>query len=153
MQHAANEYPVTIRWIRAKEGVGESADGLEPLPIGAPPQFGGSAGMWTPEHMLVAATAACLMTTFLAAAEASQLRVLSFEAPATGTLDRAEDRRFWVPRIELRPRLRVASEADRERALRLLAKAEAACLISRSLRSTVIVQPEVEVASFEPALA
>ena len=147
MPHAANEYPVTVRWISAKEGVGESADGLEPLPIAAPPAFGGPAGVWTPEHMLVAAAAACLMTTFLAAAEASQLCVLSYEAPATGILERAEDRRYWVPTIEVRPRVRVASEADRARALRLLEKAEAACLITRSLRSTVVVRPEVEVAA------
>lgn len=150
MPHAANEYPVTVRWIGAKEGVGESADGLEPLPIAAPPQFGGPAGVWTPEHMLVAATAACLMTTFLAAAEASQLRVLSYEAPATGTLERAEDRRYWVPTIEVRPRVRVMNENDRARALRLLEKAEAACLVSRSLRSTVVVRPEIEVAGDRP---
>ena len=152
MPQDSYQYPVTVRWISGKEGVAESADGLEPLPIAAPPEFGGPKGEWTPEHMLVAATAACLMTTFLAAAEASQLRVLSYEAPATGLLERADDRRYWFPRIEVRPRVRVANDADRERALRLLQKAEAACLISRSLRSSVVVTPVISVESWEPAL-
>ncbi len=150
--HQQHEYPVTIRWIAGKEGVGESSDGLEPLPIASPPEFGGPTGVWTPEHLLVAATTACLMTTFLAAAELSKLTVLSYEAPATGTLARDEDRRYWVPLIEVRPRVTVGREEDRDKALRLLEKAETACLVSRSLRSTVVVHPEVEVTALVPAI-
>jgi organic hydroperoxide reductase OsmC/OhrA len=150
--HDSHEYPVTVRWIHGKEGVAESADGLPSLPISAPPQFGGTAGVWSPEHLLVAAANACLMTTFLAAADASRLQVLSYEAPAVGTLARGEDRRYWVALVEVRPRVTVASEEDRDRALRLLEKAGAACLVSRSLRTSVVLHPLVEVADCQPAL-
>jgi peroxiredoxin-like protein len=150
MSTDSHDYPVTVRWIGHKEGVAESADGLEPLPVSSPPQFGGPAGVWTPEHMVVAATAACLMTTFLAVAEASRLTVLSLEVPGHGTLTRGDDRRYSISRIVLRPRLTIATTADRERALRLLDKAHAACLVSRSLKSEVVVEAQVEVA--HPAL-
>jgi organic hydroperoxide reductase OsmC/OhrA len=102
--------------------------------------------VWSPEHLLVAATTACLMTTFLAAAELSGVRVLSYEAWSVGHVARGEDRRYWVPLIEVRPRVTLQREEDHETALRLMQKAEAACLVSRSLRSTVLVHPQVEVA-------
>ena len=150
MTQEPHDYPVTVRWIGEKEGVAESPDDLPPLPVSSPPQFGGPAGVWSPEHLLVAATASCLMTTFLAIAGLSSLTILSFEAPAQGTLTRGDDRRFRISRIVIHPRVTVSREADRERALRLLDKAHDACLITRSLSSEVVIEPAVEVAYPEP---
>jgi len=42
--------------------------------------------------------------------------------------------------------LTIAAESERERAVRLLEKAERSCLISRSLRSEVRMEPVIEVA-------
>lgn len=150
MSQEPHDYPVTVRWVGEKEGVAESPDNLPPLPVSSPPQFGGPPGVWSPEHLLVAATASCLMTTFLAIAGLSSLSVLSFEAPALGTLSRGEDRRYRVARIVLRPRITLTREADREKALRLVAKAHDACLITRSLNTEVVVEPVIEVAYPEP---
>ena len=150
MKHAINEYPVTVRWIGEREGVLESVDDLPPLAVSSPPQFGGAPGVWSPEHMLVAATAACLMSTFLAIAAASDLRVLSFEAPAQGTLSRGEDGRYRLSRVVLRPRLALTREADRERAVRILARAHEACLVTRSLNAEVAIEPVLEIAYPEP---
>jgi organic hydroperoxide reductase OsmC/OhrA len=148
-----HDYPVSVQWIWGKEGVAESPDGLEPLPVGSPPEFGGEPGVWTPEHLLVAAAASCLMTTFLTVAELSKLRVLSYESSARGTLTRGEDRRYSFTRIELRPRVVVAREEDTARAVRLLEKAEAACLVARSLRAEMVLVPQVEVALPELVVA
>jgi organic hydroperoxide reductase OsmC/OhrA len=41
--------------------------------------------------------------------------------------------------------VKIAREADRERALRLLQKAEKSCLIARSLSCPVIMVPEIHV--------
>jgi organic hydroperoxide reductase OsmC/OhrA len=151
MNDARHEYPVTVRWISEKDGLLESADGLPPLPVASPPQFGGKPGIWSPEHLLVGAVSSCLLSTFLAVAEISGLRVLSFEAPAVGTLERGDDRRYRFALVEVHPRLTVASDADAEKAARLLPKAEAACLVTRSLSCPVLVHPRIEVA--EPAFA
>jgi organic hydroperoxide reductase OsmC/OhrA len=100
--------------------------------------------MWTPEHFLIAAVAGCFVTTFIAIAEASKFEVLSLEVSAAGSLEKVE-RGFQFTRVTLRPVLTIARDSDRERALRLIDKTERSCLVARSLRSEVIVEPTVSV--------
>lgn len=141
----SRDYPVDVRWTSGKAGFAESADGLPSLPFASPPEFGGEEGLWTPEHLLVASVASCLMTTFLAIAELSKLEVESLEVGGSGHLVRGEDRRYRFDRVTLRPVVGVVGEAAREKALRLLAKAEEVCLITRSLSAEVLMEPRIEV--------
>jgi organic hydroperoxide reductase OsmC/OhrA len=48
-------------------------------------------------------------------------------------------------RIVLRPRLAVIHEDDRDRAVKLLQKAERSCLVSRSLQTEVTLEPLIVV--------
>jgi organic hydroperoxide reductase OsmC/OhrA len=141
----SREYPVTVSWTSGRAGYAESVDGLPGLLLAAPPEFGGEEGLWTPEHLLVASVASCLMTTFLAIAELSKLEVESLEVGASGHLVRGEDRRYRFDRITVRPVVGVVGESAREKALRLLAKAEELCLITRSLSAEVQMEPRIEV--------
>ena len=141
-------YRMEIGWLADREGVARE-EGLPALRVGPPPEFGGRPGVWTPEHLLVGAVASCFLTTFLAVAELSGLPLVTVEVPAEGSLVRGEDRKYRFGRITLRPRIRLAGEEDRERARRLAEKAEAACLVSRSLSSEVVVEPEIEAAAAE----
>lgn len=149
------EYPVQIAWTQESAGVAVSAEsGLPELTVSSPPEFGGPEGIWSPEHLLVAAVASCFMTTFLAIARISRLEVLGLEVPAVGTLERGEDRRYRFTRIILEPRIAVAEGTDLERVERLAQKAESGCLVSRSLTTEVIAEPRIEVgapAAAEPA--
>ena len=101
--------------------------------------------MWTPEHFLLAAVSACFITTFRAVAQLSKFTAEALEVSVEGTMERAEDGLRFT-HIVLRPVLTIAAESDRERAGRLLEKAERSCLISRSLRSEVRMEPVIEVA-------
>jgi len=141
----SREYPVNVSWTSGRAGYAESVDGLPGLPLAAPPEFGGEEGLWTPEHLLVASVASCLMTTFLAIAELSKLEVESLEVGASGHLVQGEDRRYRFDRITVRPVVGVVGESAREKALRLLAKAEEVCLITRSLSARVLMEPTIEV--------
>jgi peroxiredoxin-like protein len=143
MSETHSSYPVTIRWEGEHRGLGSSSDGLPPLPVASPPSFGGPPGVWSPEHLFVLASTSCWMTTFLAVAQASKLEVEAVECAGEGTLDKGEDRRFRISRIALRPRVTIRREEDRERAARLIEKAEAACLIRNSIRSEVTLESEV----------
>jgi organic hydroperoxide reductase OsmC/OhrA len=96
--------------------------------------------------MFVASVSACLMTTFRSIAEMSGLEVLAYSDSATGTLVRGDDRLFKMTEITLRPHVEIADPAMADRALRLLAKAEKVCLISRSIASTVHIEPSVDIA-------
>lgn len=150
MSEVHSTYPVAVRWEGDKRGLGSSTDGLPELKVASPP-FGGPAGVWSPEHLFVLSATTCWMTTFLAVAQASSMEIVAVDCSGEGVLDKGEDRRFRISSIALKPRVTIAREEDRERAGRLIEKAEAACLIRNSIRSEVTLASEVLVAA--PALA
>lgn len=123
-----------------------SAPDLPALEVDAPPEFKGHEGVWTPEHLFVAAVNSCFMTTFLAIAENSKLEFVSFSADAKGKLERLEGRGFIMTEVVLRPRLLISHSRDVERAGRILQKAEKNCLISNSIKAETRLEPEVSFA-------
>lgn len=142
-----SRYPVTLQWLGEKRGRIGSPDGLPDVEIASPPQFGGHPGQWTPEHLFVSAALACWMTTFVAIAGFSKLELVAVEGGAEGEVAMNEEKRYHVSAITLRPRVTVKREEDREKALRLIQKAENNCLVARSMRTPVALEPEVVVAS------
>jgi organic hydroperoxide reductase OsmC/OhrA len=82
--------------------------------------------------------------SFLAIAENSQLEFLSFHCDSKGKLEHANGK-LMMTEIVLEPVLTIAREQDREKAQRVLHKAEAACLISNSIKSAVVMNPKIEV--------
>jgi len=122
-----------------------SAEGVPlALQFSSPPEFNGERGKWTPEHLLMAAISSCLAATFRGMAEHSKFEYISLHVDAEGTLEKLEDG-FRFTRVVLRPRLGVLRDDDRERAVKLLQKAERACLIARSLLSEVTMDPLIVV--------
>ncbi len=83
------------------------------------------------------------MTTFLAIAELSKFEPVAVSAAGEGFLEKGDDRRFSIAKIVLRPRVAIRREEDREKALRLIQKAEEVCLVARSMRAEVVLEPEV----------
>ena len=146
MPELHSTYSLSIDWTEGKQGSVHSPDGVPDLAIASPPQFGGPGGRWTPEHLFISSAAACWMTTFLAVAELSKLEVVAVGVGAEGFLEKGDDRKFSIARILLHPRVSVRREEDREKALRLIQKAEDACLVSRSMSTAVELAPEVAVA-------
>jgi len=147
MPELHSTYPLSVRWTGGKQGVACSPDGLPDLEIASPAQFGGPGGLWTPEHFFVGAATACWMTTFLAVAELSKLEIEEVAADGEGFLEKGDDRRFSITRIVLRPRVTIVREEDRDKALRLIQKAEDACLVARSMKSVVELEPTLQVAA------
>ena len=86
------------------------------------------------------------MTTFLAIAENSKLEFTVFHCDSKGKLDQI-DGKFQMTEIILEPTVTIVNEKDRERAERVLSKAEAACLISNSITSKVTMIPHIALAS------
>jgi peroxiredoxin-like protein len=135
-------YATALRWDAERRGTLTSA-GLAPLQVATPPQFpGGHAGIWSPEHLFVAAAEVCLMTTFLAIAENSKLVFDSYASEAEGVLEKTDDG-YRITEIVLRPRVVVKDDASKDRAARLIEKAEKNCLISKSMNSRVKLEPTI----------
>jgi len=143
------QYTSQATWTSGRAGTVKAESADLPILFSAPPEFHGQPGLWTPEHFLIAAVAGCFVTTFIAIAELSKFEFVSLEASAVGLLEKGEGG-FQFSRVTIRPVLTIANDSDRERALRLLEKAERSCLVSRSLRSEVLLEPTISVQSLAP---
>jgi organic hydroperoxide reductase OsmC/OhrA len=102
------------------------------------------AGIWSPEHLFVAAVNSCLMTTFLAIAENSKIEFISFESNAVGIVDKV-DGKYAVTEIILKPKLVIPPSQHEDRAKRVIEMSEKACLISNSIKTKITLEPIIEV--------
>lgn len=143
-------FSVDVEWSRDRKGMMCSPElkvsaNNGCIEVATPPEFPkGIPGIWSPEHLFTAAVSSCLMTTFLAVAESSGLAFKSFRCGSKGTLD-YRNGKLAMTRVDLFPEVTVEREADRDRALRVIQKAEANCLISNSISATVTLTPVVTV--------
>jgi peroxiredoxin-like protein len=151
----AHYYHVQIEWNQDRKGImcspelNAAALNGGCIEVATPPEFPkGIAGIWSPEHLFTAAVSSCLMTTFLAIAENSKLEFSSFHCDSKGKLDQV-DGKFLMTEVLLEPTVTIGNEKDRERAERVLIKAEAACLISNSIKSKITMIPHIVVAEIK----
>lgn len=110
----------------------------KPLPFGPPPEFGGDAHVWTPEHLLLSATASCFLETFHAVARKNGLSYGHPTCRAKGTLERD-----GFTKIELFVELMVR-DGDAERAQKLLLGAKARCFVASTLKCPVELRIEIK---------
>ena len=141
----AHFYNVDINWKSGRTGEMTSPELTTAVEVATPPQFpNGVEGIWSPEHLFTAAVASCLMTTFVAIAENSKLQFKEFACKSGGKLDRVEGK-FLMTEVILEPTVVILNEEDREKAERVLQKAEANCLISNSVNSKITMTPKIVV--------
>ena len=141
---ATFSYSAQAHWTQHKRGSLEAAEIPRTINFAAPPEFGGEPGLWTPEHMLVGAVATCYVSTFRAMAEFSKLAFHGMDVTVEGTIEKQEGG-FRFTNMVVRPTLVLEKPEDRERAQRLIEKAERACLVSRSLSCKMALEPQIKV--------
>ena len=115
---------------------------LEKLHIAAPKEFDGPGDKWSPEELLIASVADCLILTFRAIANASKLEWTNLTCEANGTLDRV-DKINKFTEIHIKASLQINSQSDKEKALRLLEMAEKNCLITNSLTAQTHLEASI----------
>jgi organic hydroperoxide reductase OsmC/OhrA len=135
-------YENKIEWKGAKEGDLRAA-ALAPIVLGAPPEFNGREGTWSPEHLFVASVNGCFMLTFLAIAENSKLPLSSYSSTASGKLERVQGAGYQITEITIKPTVVIASAQDLARVPRILEKAKENCFVTNSIKSAVKVEPQV----------
>ncbi|MEQ9378629.1 MAG: OsmC family protein [Imperialibacter sp.] len=142
-------YNVDINWENSRKGMMCSPELNRKngvcIEVATPPEFPkGVEGIWSPEHLFVAAISGCLMTTFLAIAENSTLEFTSFSCRAKGKLETV-DGKLMMSEVLLKPTVVIHEEKYREKAIRIIKKAEDACLITHSIKSKVTMEITIEV--------
>ncbi len=126
----------------AQGDINVTSDGLEPIPSQPPSQFGGPGNLWSPETLLVAAVADCLILTFRAIARANKLEWNSIQCTVDGVLNRVDGgMRFTDYHVHVT--LHIPNAHDADKAERLVGRSEHGCLITRSLNGASHLETEV----------
>jgi len=151
MQTYPHHYNVTASGSERGLVTASSGDlpGIETAP---PPQFDGPGGVWSPETLLCAAIADCFVLTFRGVSRAARVSWTKLECAVEGTLERVGGVTRFT-HFKTRAVLTLASDAEREKALQLLARAEQTCLVSNSLVGERAFSSEVAVEASAPAPA
>jgi peroxiredoxin-like protein len=141
---SAHTYRTQAHWTMHRRGIVEAESVPRTINFAAPPEFGGEPGLWTPEHLLLASVATCFVATLRAVADASKLAFTDLQVSAEGIVEKQQGG-YRFTRISLRPAVTIHHEEDRERMGRLMEKAEHACLVSRSLACTMMLEPTIAI--------
>jgi peroxiredoxin-like protein len=104
------------------------------LGLAAPANFGGPGDLLSPEDLLVMSVASCLILSFRAIARNSKLEWDNLQVESNGTLDKV-DRGMEFTGFHTRATLTIPASTNREKATRILEKADKSCLITNSLKA------------------
>ena len=135
-------YEAEIEWTGDKD-VKLSSGKLPVISAGAPPEFKGREGNWSPEHLFVASMNSCYVLTLLAIAEFSKVSLVSLSCTARGKLEKAQGGGYQITEIVVKPRIVISAANDLARMPRIFEKAKENCFVSNSIKSAIIVEPEV----------
>ncbi|MEC5166311.1 peroxiredoxin-like protein [Flavobacterium sp. PL11] len=142
-----HQYEVNVEWTEDRKGIISSPVLHQKIEIATPPDFPkGEPNIWSPEHLFIAAVNSCIMNTFFAIAENSELEYESYKSNAIGIVKKS-DETFTVTEIKLKIILTIANAEESDKALRVIEMSEKNCLISNSVKSTIIVEPEIIISS------
>jgi organic hydroperoxide reductase OsmC/OhrA len=142
MQSFPHHYHISVS-SSPEENVIIQSESLSDLVTAAPVEFGGPGDKWSPETLLTAALGDCFILSFKAIARASHFDWLSLSCEVEGLLDRVEKITQFTG-FTIKATLKVAEGVSKEKAEKLLEKAEASCLVSNSLKAKSHLQVEIK---------
>lgn len=142
-KHKVFRYQNNVHWSSGRRGQAHASD-KPALDIASPPEFKGESGRWTPEDLFVACVNSCTLLTFIAFAEREGLAFTSYESSAEGVLEFSPGG-YQFTEVVLHPQITVKSEEDAALARAVLDSAHMACLVSRSVKSTVKIVPQFHI--------
>lgn len=112
------------------------------LEVGPPVEFDGPGDVWSPEELMMAAVVDCFVLSFRAIARASHLDWQHIECSAEGRLEKVENQVKFT-HVRTKAELTLVSLEEKEKAIRLLEKAEKTCFITNSLSATTELSVEL----------
>jgi organic hydroperoxide reductase OsmC/OhrA len=142
-------YHTTVEWKGGHRGHIRMGNGPE-MDFSAPPDAHGYAGVLTPEDAFVAAVNTCVMMMFIWSAGRFKLELVDYRCRAEGTKKVEIDRTETFTEVMLRPHIVVHTDAaGREGTLKRLQRALDSAvkysLVANSIKSKLLVEPEIEI--------
>jgi organic hydroperoxide reductase OsmC/OhrA len=145
MKLKAREYTYKTNLSWTNEHKGDLGSPEKPIiHVACPPEWGGHAGIWSPEDLFVGSLELCTMTTFLWLLDRNNLTIQSYKSHAVGTA-KMVDNSFIFSEILIEPHVEISDENQKEKIEQLFDEARKWCLITKSVKSDVIIKPEVTV--------
>jgi organic hydroperoxide reductase OsmC/OhrA len=129
-----HDYEVSLH--RGDDGVGVLEAGSRPVIVaGLPPQFGGDAEKWSPEHLLLSAVSLCLMNTFQVFVAKKELAVRSYSSVVKGILDKTPAGLAFTSIVVV---VELSAPHDQlEEAKQVLENAKHYCIVANTLKTPV----------------
>ena len=142
-------YHTTVSWKGEHWGHIQMGNGPE-MDFSAPPDAQGHPGVFTPEDAFVAAANTCVMMMFIWASERFKLDLVSYDCYAEGTKRIELDRTELFTQVVLRPQIVVragdqGAAVIEKRVRRALESAQKYSLVANSIKSQVIVEPDITI--------
>jgi peroxiredoxin-like protein len=122
-----------------------SSNRLSNIEVAPPEEFGGPGDLWSPETLFMSSLSNCYILSFRAISKASKLDWVNINCHSEGILDRVERTTRFV-KVTNKVKLTIKDENDREKAEKLLEKAEHICLVSNSINAELILEFEISIA-------
>jgi organic hydroperoxide reductase OsmC/OhrA len=135
-------FPVEVDWFGGKLTQARTPNG-QSLEVATPPVFPhGMEGFWSPEDLVVAASASCFILTLVSACIARDIPLHSLRVKARGHVGRRADGRYGF--IGLDANVEAETSAEKAEQLDNLARrTERSCIVSTALEVPVHVEVEV----------
>lgn len=137
-------YEVNVQWKEARIGELSSPVLNNTIECATPPEFpNGVPGIWSPEHLFVSAINSCYMATFLAIAENFKVEIENFSCKTIAKLEMV-DGKYLITQAEMFPIIKLTNpDKDSDKALRVAEKAKAGCLVTNSMKTEIILSPNI----------
>jgi organic hydroperoxide reductase OsmC/OhrA len=123
-----------------------TAPGKPELPGSSDPHFRGDASRYNPEELLVAALSSCHMLWYLHLCAINDVNVVEYEDDASGVMQENADGSGQFVSVTLKPRVKITSASDPQKAHSLHGDVHHLCYIARSVNFPVHAEASIEVA-------
>lgn len=139
---AVHFFETDLTWKEGKIGELSSPKLDTSITCATPPEFpNGVPNIWSPEHLYAAAINSCFMSTFLAIAENSRVEFDSFDCNTLIKLEVVEGK-YLITKADVTPTIKLSNpEKDMDRAMRVIDKSKAHCLVTNSMKTEVEIKP------------
>ena len=134
-------YHNTLKWKGEKKADLKFIESNQEIEVATPPEFGGHENIISPEDLFVSSANVCYMTTLLGTIKNMGVELISYESHAEGILETVDKMKIFT-KIIIRPKIK-AKETE-EKIRMILGHAEKRCLVANSMKTQVIIEPEIE---------
>ena len=133
-------YHCTLKWKGEKKADLKFIESRQEIEVATPPEFGGHENIISPEDLFVSSANVCYMTTLLGTIKNMGVDLVSYESDAEGILETVDKLKIFT-KIIIRPKIKARETEEKIRMI--LGHAEKRCLVANSMKTQVIIEPEI----------